>query len=186
MVEWLAAIIGSLTVSDWIQLGVGIVLTLTLVAIVYYAAQTKKQAEATLKMVEETTEQRLSSMMPALVIKIDMPIGNAYLSTQMIQCLLKNVGPGPALEILLSENFAPEKEGVSKVEFLRPGECISIFFVSDTYMKSGVRPNDKVFLQYKDCFGRSWETAYGLELDEERRLSFNFQSIAPREGFNAR
>jgi len=64
-------------VIDWlndnsgaIQAASAAVLALTLIAVAYYARQTRYQAEASVRMANEMTEQRLAADQPLLILDI--------------------------------------------------------------------------------------------------------------------
>ena len=59
-----------LNASDGIQIGVGVVLTLTLGAVLWYACEARKQAKASAQMVEEIREQRMAQDEPWLILDI--------------------------------------------------------------------------------------------------------------------
>ncbi len=102
-------------VVDWlndnsgaVQAGAAAVLVFTLIAVVYQAWQTRKQADATERTVEEMREQRLSGDRPLLLIDLLDYKGNGKLpsGTKADDCYpdsmsfrVTNLGPGAAIEV---------------------------------------------------------------------------------------
>lgn len=104
-----------MSTSDWIQVSVGIVLFVTLLAIFWYAWETRK-------MVKEIREQRYDSVRPVIDIKwvgeepapFEQPdihaeerrnVGLADEKGNLpsrLNCALKNVGLGPAIDVYSS------------------------------------------------------------------------------------
>ncbi len=77
-----------MAVSDWIQIGVAGVLSATLMGVLWYAWETRKQAKSTQRIAE-------AALRPVLVHWIeDTPSSDTSLPIQY-----RNIGNGPALDI---------------------------------------------------------------------------------------
>jgi hypothetical protein len=99
-----------LNASDGIQIGVGVVLTLTLGAVLLYAREARNQAKASAKMADEMVEARHGNVLPVLDFFTADDRGGGELLAEAIRILagvlpenfpgrLKNIGFGPALDV---------------------------------------------------------------------------------------
>ena len=86
-----------MTTGEWIQISVGVVLTLTLLAVCWYAWEARKQAKASARMAEEMRRQRLSVSQPVVVVRIlrvdELP------SRHTVRLRATNAGNGPAIRV---------------------------------------------------------------------------------------
>ncbi|NIN68152.1 MAG: hypothetical protein GTO63_26280 [Anaerolineae bacterium] len=98
-----------LNASDGIQIGVGVVLTLTLGAVLCYAWEARKQAKASERIADEMLETRHGTILPVIDFVTEEGSGaEAIVEVLRIQegilpeelpARLQNIGFGPALDI---------------------------------------------------------------------------------------
>ena len=91
MIDWLNDNSGA------VQAASAVVLALTFIAVAYYAKQTRKQADASVRMAEEMREQVLGAHLPLLVV--DLPERALTYYPARITYTLRNVGSGPAVDV---------------------------------------------------------------------------------------
>jgi hypothetical protein len=101
-----------LNAGDGIQIGVAVVLTLTLLAVCWYAWEARKQAKASVRMAEEMREQRLAEDRPHLLIGLtDWEPGGwegrpsegetvQDSHPSKVTLVVRNVGRGPAKDLV--------------------------------------------------------------------------------------
>ena len=129
---------------------------------IWYAANTKRmaksaneQAEASVKMAEETRKQRYASVRPVIDIKIKELRGK-YLF------LLDNIGIGPATDV--RSGFADiDRKGI---QFLSIGALKAGAAFPEEFELPIKNKGDKtsVFVIYKDIYDQSFESTRNLEM----------------------
>lgn len=85
-----------MSVANWIDAGVGVVLLLTLGSVLWYAYETRR-------MRQEMERQRLAAIEPIIVLEI---VGWMVSS---LDVMLSNVGKGPAFNIECSARHTPDQ-----------------------------------------------------------------------------
>jgi hypothetical protein len=149
-----------LNANDGIQIGVGVVLALTLLAVVWYACETRKQAKATVKLAE-------ASMRPVVDLWIDK-ITLDELKSKPLTLHYKNFGNGPAhnLEWKADPEMREwEADGVRKDKVTRVG-----MGVHDNEANIQCFPHDPsrarfLMVEYEDISRIGWRTTLKLTLD---------------------
>ncbi len=145
--------------SEWVQVGVGIVLTLTLGAVLWYAWETRKLAK-------ETREQRILATRPALLLyplAQDLIEGSASEIFRLVfssspdntPVKIANIGAGVAIDVrvpYLDPEYGP-KERV--MDYLHTGahETEKRFYLAPT---NGDQKALRVV--YSDIFGNRYES----------------------------
>lgn len=98
--------------GEWIQISVAAVLTFTLIGVLWYAREARRQAAASVRMAEEMREQRLGEDRPHLLIdlketgpamaEVDFEKKETILDSCPLSLELKiqNVGRGPAKDVV--------------------------------------------------------------------------------------
>jgi hypothetical protein len=81
-----------LNAGDGIQIGVAVVLTLTLLAVLWYAWEARKQAKASARIAEET-------LRPVMVVWTEPRVVGAGWLQHVYAVCYQNVGSGPAVNI---------------------------------------------------------------------------------------
>jgi hypothetical protein len=160
--------------ADWAQ----ILLTIGLVLITaVYAWSASKQADASVKMAEETKEQRYAALKPI----IDINRSDMYYETHkeydevrtMIQkhelprslmCKLVSIGPGPAIDV---HSFIEDPYGVYKRR-----DHGTIVTGQDYYEQVSLfleRKDDRGFLvvYYKDVYGQPFKSSREVKINKE-------------------
>ena len=100
--------------GDGIQIGVAVVLAVTLLAVLYYARQTQKQAEATVKMADAARDQAEASariaeaaLRPVMTLWAEDHPPESLAGAEVSYTVgYKNIGNGPALNIRFCLGFA--------------------------------------------------------------------------------
>jgi len=190
-------------VIDWlnensgaVQAGAAVLLVLTLIAVAYQAVQTRKQADATERTVEEMREQRLSGDRPLLLIdlldykgngKVPSGIKSEECYPDSMSFRVANLGPGPAIEVEMTVlhpkahywRSAPkgyllkdESMAFDATESMNPPTGLSL---SDCLQRCGLnvkRGHNLGFVaRYRDAHGRIWVAwmcfDYDTDVDSE-------------------
>ena len=126
-----------MTAGDWIQLGVAVVLTLTLIAVLGYAYETRRQAQATQLMAE-------AALRPILVHWIT----KTRLPSTVLKVNYRNTGNGPALNI----QWRLEPDGTSR-ERLAMGTSDEKATVEFDISGAGSKT---LVSEYEDANGNRW------------------------------
>ena len=147
-----------MTTSQWLQIATISVLGVTLLAVLWYAWEARKQAKATEHMVKETRRQREDAFLPILnIVRLvsgnDLIRSGVYAIKGQIQpdlnCDTKNVGIGPALDVeWLTLGTGLQQRAREPV--LPPGEHIEVNLVAE----QGSNGTHFVAMQYRDVLGR--------------------------------
>jgi hypothetical protein len=149
-----------MTTADWIQISVGAVLTLTLLVLLWYAWQTRRQANATealaleaRRQAESTERIAESSFRPILAHWIERtPANNADVTFRYW-----NIGLGPALNI--EWNFQGRCHG--RVSMAPRDRKDEVHFDLDR-LKPFV-----LVATYNDLHNKRWESGLELELHND-------------------
>jgi len=138
-----------LNASDGVQIGVGVVLTLTLGAVLWYACEARKQAKASVKISE-------ANLRPVILLWIDA-ISLSELTGSPMKLNYWNIGNGPAVNIKLEVQPAigdweetPERVGMGVHDVKA---CIS-------YRVTGGVPQEglSAVARYEDVFSQECST----------------------------
>lgn len=172
--------------GDWIQTSVAVVLTLTLAAVLWYACEARKQAEATrqqtqrtAELAEETRTSRLDSLRPILEIRPVEVLDSHVLLKQgllakegrlppSLNCSVRNIGPGPALNVLL-RTWRPDLEEPGSFELgaIAAGENVG---TRELHLEPADQAGKGLLrVAYEDLYGR-------------RFLSYRELQAVPEEG----
>lgn len=124
-----------MTTSDWIQISVAGVLTATLVAILWYAWETRKQARASVQMADAVREQTLAADRPFLLVEVPRLESTEFLESPSdaepdphagypkgLVYRVFNAGRGPAKEIGTSIRHPSARYKGGGKDVLRPGD----------------------------------------------------------------
>lgn len=126
-----------MTNSDWIQIGVAGVLTATLVAVLWYAWETRKQAKASVQMADAMREQTLAADRPFLLVEVPRLEATEFLESPSdsqpepdphagypkgLVYRVFNAGRGPAKEIGTSIRHPSARYKGNSKDVLRPGD----------------------------------------------------------------
>ena len=158
--------------AGWAQ----ILLMLVLVSVTgFYAWSASRQADASVKMVEEMANTRYDAFRPIIDI-VEMPMeptekvkrafdaGDGKFPEEL-PCVLRNIGIGPAIGVS-SFIIVPSNSGQ------RPWDFGTIAFGEKTaeMRLSPQQTGDRMFLvaYYKDVYGRDVESRREVTLDKER------------------
>ena len=162
-----------MTSGEWVQIGVALILTLTLGAVLWYACEARKQAKASAKMAREMRLSRQDESRPVLdVHKIPqdafgtgpeaMQEATGQLLTEdYVWCTLKNIGKGPALNIK-----AQIKQDFGAVE-----EVLGTLGIGDEVKRRPlmiIKAHDQYLLEvkYQDVYGRWFSSRRRVMFDE--------------------
>ena len=161
-----------LNASDGIQIGLGVVLTLTLLAVLWYAWEARKQAKASVRMAEEMEQTRFATAKPIIELRpkdfdstegLNIALGGPPPTN--LECRLRNVGVGPALNVVIPIRMNHDIEGTRREDVLQPDEESGWRDHVALDMKEG-EGVARVF--YEDVFGNRWESRYRIFLSEEK------------------
>jgi len=172
-----------MSTADWIQLAVGAVLFVTLLAVFWYAWETRN-------MVKEIREQRYDSVRPVIDIKwlgeeptpFEMPdpgaqermaVGLAAKEGNLppgLQCALNNVGLGPAIDVhsfILGWNNERRQNERRQCDFgtIAQGQVTK-------YMTFSLEQKDDkkaLVVFYKDVYGRLFESSREVSLNTQNK-----------------
>jgi len=123
--------------GDGIQIGVAVVLTLTLLAVCWYAWEARKQAAASVEMAQEMRQQRLIGVQP-IVVPLALLVGN-----RDIQAIVANVGSGPSFDLsfcLQSLDTGNEVDEGSGAQVLKAGDQVAIGFLPQDVFEEKRQP----------------------------------------------
>jgi hypothetical protein len=153
--------------GDGIQIGVGVVLTLTLGAVLWYAWEARKQAKASARMAAEIRRQRLSVSQPVVVSK---PLAvKRETSQNNVLLKLTNVGNGPAIRVRrrishpslrLSSKL---REHIQEWPLMLVNEERDMSFVLDNPL---VRANGELEVSWLDIYGQQFNFSALLKTEE--------------------
>lgn len=148
-------------ISEAIQLGVGVVLGLTLVAVLWYAWETRRMGQATQRLAEEAQKQRHDSLKPAVIIKTrrdgwkvdELPIiaFDERPPVSRLDAEIANMGKGPAFEVSIDPLFGPDEQGLRKMPPLEAGEFMLVY----PKLPPTAPQQLTLTIKYKDVFGNS-------------------------------
>ena len=158
--------------SEAIQIGVGIVLTFTLGAVLWYAWESRKQAKASMRMALEMERARCDAARPVMEVSTrramagELLVASTTRPPPVLNCELRNVGMGPALNVEVdirdgNGNVVGRRLGVFGV-----GESIPQNLLAIRVLEQGVKGLLQV--RYEDVFGNTWFSEYELSASEER------------------
>ena len=157
--------------GEWIQIGVAVVLTLTLGAVLWYAWEARKQAKASARMAEEMRQQRLIGLQPIVVPSA------LSVTTSCIAATLANVGSGPSFDLsfyLRSLDRGKEVDQGGGVQVLKPGEDVRVEFrpqgVFDEKWEPDTGQSILVFPPGQYTLVASYDDLYGNHLSAVRPL----------------
>ncbi len=173
-----------LNASDGVQIGVGVVLTLTLGAVLWYGWQTRRQAEATIKMaetaeaqtkvaaegIEEMRRSRLEQSRPEIAIELTGQAPDKELCKgvpKQVSVQIANSGLGVATNVyseLLWADWLFTAEP-SSLPYLDIREVQSITFRRERPSYEGISRVPMVKVSYGAATGVSfWTTTLELEV----------------------
>lgn len=172
-----------MTTSDWIQLSVGIVLSLTLVAVIWYAWETRKMAKATETLAKEAETQRLALYEPSIQPYVRHHPRNEMGSARFHEweILFPNTGQGDAYQveptILLDRdpNYCEEawtkgKHPANEPQRVtrEPWPIIPIGASQDWGLDTlGSAKDYVVAAMYKDRIDRLFISGYGFRMEQD-------------------
>jgi len=168
-----------LNAGDAIQIGVGVVLTGTLLAVLYYACQAKRQADANARMAREMEQARHDAARPVINIDFEpyerdsdaglkQALGKAFPAA--IQCQLRNIGVGPALNVRFQVDDGQGGSYLLQIGALEAGEADKVQ-QHLTVVGSTVEQERKLLqVFYEDVFGNTVESRRDLSLSEDGGL----------------
>jgi hypothetical protein len=120
--------------SDGVQIGIGIVLTLTLAAVLWYAWEARKQAKAGERMAEEMLETRHGGVLPVIDFIAEAGRGVDLIAEALriqegilpetLHGHLKNIGSGPALDIQFQIKLSDTEPIPKRVPRVGVGEYV--------------------------------------------------------------
>ncbi len=131
-----SAFVFAMTPSDWIQVGIASVLTVTLLVVLWYAWETRKQAAASVQMAKAMREQTLAEDRPFLLVEV-MDVSSTRFAAPdaeeegpnplagypvFLRYRLFNAGRGPAKEIGTSIRHPNARYEGSSKDVLRAGD----------------------------------------------------------------
>ena len=172
--------------SDATQIAVAVVLTLTLLAVVYYAKQANRQAEgslrqaeASLKMAEEMREARHGGVLPVVDFVLE-PLDGSEQLKRVFQIkaghlpetqwgALRNIGLGPALDIRFPTKLGDMGPSWPVVGHLGIGEVAKTELSGLERWPFCLEPiSDSVkrlHVEYRDAYGRVYESWRDVTFD---------------------
>ena len=168
-----------ISAGDAIQIGVGLVLTLTLAAVLWYAWEARKQAKASVRMATEMEQGRYDSLRPVIDVILREPPSKDWLNQAYskafpaeMECRLRNIGVGPALNIEFYVYHPDEPRVVRfKMGALAAGESDGGRHHHLTLEGLQERPDARVLrVWYEDVFGRALQSWREASLDEDGGL----------------
>jgi hypothetical protein len=177
-----------LTASEWIQISVGVVLLLTLLAVAWYAHETRRMAKATEKLAIESERQRLARNDALISVCASGAIAESStreVSPLGIRVVCSNAGPGSAY------NVEPIIIGDRRVGNVRtdwangdyscgpnrltraPWAVLPVGQSDDRWWEItwAVGYECVAVALYKDGLSRLWASAYGFRLEESGLVS---------------
>ncbi|MDO8614474.1 MAG: hypothetical protein Q7T33_01900 [Dehalococcoidia bacterium] len=149
-----------------------VVLTATLLGVLWYAWEARKQAKASRKMAREMQEARYSGAKPFVDFRprdfsacdwLRMGVGGRPPSN--VDCRLRNVGTGPALNVTFRVSLSNGQEGTRQIGVLGAGEEMP---QPDNILLELQEGGEAVArVNYDDVFGRCWESRLRIPIHEE-------------------
>ena len=161
-----------MSTGEWIQVGVAVVLTLTLGAVLWYAWEARRQTAASVKMAQEMREQRLLATRPILLLSplveehgrwndgigsetIRLALPGPLADTTPVRII--NVGTGVAVETTVPYKLELQHPRERVIDYLPAGsdDIEHNFYLAP---KEG-RPDERVLkITYCDVFGNIYES----------------------------
>ena len=191
-VDWLSDAINWLNDnSGAVQAASAVVLALTLIAVAYYAKQTRKQAGATERMAEEMREQRLLAMRPILLLSPsaqEQRIGSGF---QIIRLALPgpltdttpiriiNIGTGIGVDIRVPYKLAGQGPSERVIDYLSSGsdDVEHNFYLAPKEGRSNQRT---LKITYNDVFGNLYESRREFHKEPDSQ-DYRFTPLVHRE-----
>ena len=168
-----------MSTGEWVQVCVAGVLAVTLMVVAYYACQAKRQADASARMAREMEQGRHDAARPVVNIGsepyernsealLKQALGKAFPAA--IQCQLRNIGVGPALNIRFQVDDGQGGSHLLQIGALETGEADQ-FHRHLTVVDSTVEQERKLLqVFYEDVFGNTVESHRELSLSEDGGL----------------
>jgi hypothetical protein len=174
-----------MSTGEWVQVSVAAVLAATLLAVLWYGWQARRQAEASVKMAEEMREQRLSQDRPKLLAELgqldalEWEVGEAGVDEtpavaahpkSMTYCV-QNFGEGPAKEVVTTLLHPRASFSVEKAALLSPHEswCVRVTATkAETALREAIRgskaPGMKEWMRSEGLSSRYYDGLYDCGL----------------------
>ncbi len=173
-----------------------IVLSATLLAVLWYAWEARRQAKASFQMAQEMENSRQASVRPVLNIAADVPnrVSDALKDDKPTTpsysgAILTNVGTGPALDVSclfhrldLNENQEMNL-GIIEVGGIyplggRPGQLrVSNLLLA---VVDGTKEAKIIFVRYGDIYGNEYESSREIVYDDDLK-SFSPGKLTTRK-----
>lgn len=170
-----------LNASDGIQIGLGVVLTLTLLAVFWYAWEARKQSKATVQMAKEMVESRHGSVLPFMDFVTERGRGVEVIAEALriqegnlpetFHGRMENIGFGPALDLKFQiklHDMEPNWKHIPRVEVGQPAQdelartqAWHIFLEPvDDFVK-------RLRVDYHNVYGRPYQSWRDVNFDVE-------------------
>ncbi len=164
-----------MSTGEWV---VAVVLILTLGAVLWYAWEARKQATASARMAEETEQARYDSLRPVIDLAPNEKRAADYIKQGLdkalpaeIECRLRNIGAGPALNIEFCMHHAEKQVGVPfKMGALGAGDSDPRGHHLSLEAAQDGRGLKVVRVHYEDVFHRTLVSWREVSLDEDGEL----------------
>ena len=175
--------LGSVPPIEWLNDNSAAIQAISVVALVVvtavYAMAAKRQADANVRMVEEMREQRRDAARPIMSISLGPYEGDLEARAKQelgkvfpaaIQCQLRNIGVGPALNVRLQVDDGQGGSVLLEIGALEGREADPVhrhLTVADSMVEQ-----ERKLLQvfYEDVFGNTVESRRELSLSEDGGL----------------
>lgn len=164
MIDWLNDNSGA------VQAISAVVLALTLIAVVCYAYQTRKQAKATERMTEEMLESRHGTVLPVLDFVLeDLNLDEIFAIKEgqfpeSVNGHIENIGLGPALDVTFQTKLGSEAPRGEKIGFMRVGASSEKWFFHLEPCSQAIK---RLGVEYRNAYGRDYKSSREVRFHQQ-------------------